>query len=346
MTAWVDYKHIRENVKFTDVLEHYRIELNIRGERATGPCPLPNHKGKGRAAPFSAHVERGIWQCFGCRAKGNVIDFLAYMENLNPHDSKEFRKAAVLAKERFLPEDTSPPRRSETPRRAASTLASDKAVVINAPLDFRLKNLELDHPYLCSRGFTPKTIEHFGLGFCSKGLMKDRVVIPLHNQEGQFIGYAGRVVDDAAVSKENPKYRFPGKREHNGEIHEFRKSAFIYNGHAITEPVDDLVVVEGFASVWWLWQHGFDNTVALMGSVCNEAQAEILVGLVSPRGRIWIFPDGDKDGEKCGKGCVLALSKRRFVSWVVLEDKRQPTDCDTKVLQLLLAPSPGALIAT
>ena len=76
--------------------------------------------------------------------------------------------------------------------------------VVNAPLDFALKNLDPDHPYLSGRGFTPETIARFGLGYCSRGLMKDRIAIQLHNGEGKLIGYSGRVVDDAAITEENP----------------------------------------------------------------------------------------------------------------------------------------------
>ena len=38
----------------------------------------------------------------------------------------------------------------------------------NAPLDFELKGLDAEHPYLLSRGFTPETIEQFGLGLASQ----------------------------------------------------------------------------------------------------------------------------------------------------------------------------------
>lgn len=336
MTQWVNYKHIRENVKFVEVLAHYKIDLKIRGERASGFCPLPCHGGKGKSPSFSANVARGIWQCFGCKAKGNVIDFIAHMEKLDPLNSQDFRKAAIIAQERFLPGTVTPSQASKSKEPVKQPLASDKPVEVNGPLDFELKNLDPSHPYLSSRGFTAETIKHFGLGYCSKGFMNGRIVIPLHDQQARFIGYAGRVVDDSTITAENPKYRFPGKREHKGVVHEFRKSIFLYNGHAIQKPVSDLIVVEGFASVWWLWQHGFRSVVALMGSTCSEAQAELIVNSVEPMGRIWILPDGDEAGEKCGKGCVLALSRKRFVSWVVLEDQRQPTDCAPGELALLI----------
>lgn len=61
----------------------------------------------------------------------------------------------------------------------------DALAVVNAPMDFELKGLDQAHPYLRSRGFTPETIAHFGLGYCSRGSLKGRVAIPL--QEPRFI---------------------------------------------------------------------------------------------------------------------------------------------------------------
>ena len=61
--------------------------------------------------------------------------------------------------------------------------------------------------------------------------------------------------------------------------------------------VDDLIVVEGFTGVWWLHQNGLPHVVGTVGSDCSERQAELIVSLVKPNGRVWIAPDGDKFGE-------------------------------------------------
>jgi hypothetical protein len=69
-----------------------------------GYCPLPNHEGKRNSPSFSAHLDKGIFQCFGCGAKGNVIDFAAFMERLDPKDGRELRKAAIILRDRFAPQ--------------------------------------------------------------------------------------------------------------------------------------------------------------------------------------------------------------------------------------------------
>jgi DNA primase len=140
----------------------------------------------------------------------------------------------------------------------------------NAPLDFELKSLDRKHPYLRNRKFTDATIEEFELGFCSKGYLKNRIAIPLQDQQGRLVGYAGRIVDDNLITDEEPRYKFPGQRERETVIHDFRKSEFLYGGYRIKEPLADLIVVEGFTHHWWLWQHDIRNVVCLMGWSMSE----------------------------------------------------------------------------
>jgi CHC2 zinc finger len=57
--------------RFLELLERYVPKLRIRGARATGCCPFHADT----TPSFSATLELGGWQCFGCGAKGNVKDF-------------------------------------------------------------------------------------------------------------------------------------------------------------------------------------------------------------------------------------------------------------------------------
>lgn len=341
MSTWIDFKALRASLDFERVLRHYGVEVKRKGSQHLGFCPLPGHQGNRNSPSFSANLERGIFQCFGCGAKGNVIEFAAFMEKLDPEDGRQLRKAAVILKERFAP--AAPVTRTRNPKAgfqakapAPIPQAAASPVLVNPPLDFELKDLDQDHAYLLGRGFTPETIAHFGIGFCRRGLLKERVVIPLHDQEGKLIAYAGRVIDDALVGPDNPRYKFPGKRERNGQALEFRKTLFLYNGFRIKAPVDELIVVEGFPSVWWLRQHGLPNAVATMGADCSERQAELIVSSVKPDGRVWLMPDGDEAGERFVRSLLPQLSPHRFVRWAKLAAGRQPTDLNGEELASLL----------
>jgi DNA primase len=332
MTNWIDIKELRKQLDFGRILQHYGVELKLTGDQHHGFCPLPLHNGKKNSPSFSANLKRGIWQCFGCGAKGNVLDFAVLMERADPKNGEDVRRVALKLKEELLGNETA----TESKNSDISPVSDEKDVAVNTPLDFKLKGLDVAHPYLTSRGFTEETIKRFGLGYCSRGLLANRISIPLHDLDGNLLGYAGRVVDDETISEDNPKYRFPGRRERKGVTHEFKKSLLVYNANRITRPVDNLVVVEGFAGVWWLTQSAIPEVVAVMGSSCSEEQGRIIVSLVSPKGGVWIFTDGDAAGERCAQDIFRHVAPICSVRWAYLEDFEQPTDFRPEELTLFL----------
>lgn len=321
-TNWIDIEELKKQLDFSEVLRHYGVELKLKGDQHHGFCPLPLHKGKKNSASFSANVKRGIWQCFGCGQHGNLLDLAVLMEKKNPKNGKDVHRVATKLTERFL-------FGFGIPHEQAERLAGESEkenVLANAPLDFELKGLDEEHPYLLSRGFTAETIERFGLGYCSRGFLRGRIVVPLHDGEGKLVGYAGRITDDKAISEENPKYKFPGRRKRKGVINQFRKSLFLYNAHRISAPVDDiLVVVEGFTSVWCLFQAGIRNVVALMGASCSAEQGRAIVSLTSSKARIWALPDGDNAGRRCLDDLHDHVSPHRSLSATLFDEGKQPT---------------------
>ncbi len=334
-TQWVDFKTLRQKLSFEAVLRHYKVEIKAKGKQHHGFCPLPNHGGNKNSPSFSAHLEKGIFQCFGCRAKGNLLDFAVIMDGGNPGNPADLRKTALGLQTTFAVALKAKEGRTNRPEAKAKP-QSTGTILVNAKLDFELKTLDFAHPYLRSRGFTDATIEKFSLGFCSKGYHEGRIAIPLHDQLGRLIGYAGRIVDDRLIDEENPRYRFPCTRERKGITYQFEKSQFLYRGFEIKEPVDDLVVVEGFPALWWLGQHEIGNVVALMGWHCSEAQAKLIVSFTKPNGRVWLLPDGDKAGVQCAETVLPQVAPHRFIRWVKLDEGKQPTDCDGKALKALL----------
>lgn len=355
MATWIDFKELREKIRIADILQQHNVQLKLSGETATGLCPLPTHPvrsdGKKRSPSFSVHLGKGIWHCFGCGGKGNALDLATRLQGLNPDDPLQLRKAALkLAETLGIECERSNGGHSGTtapakPRRASvqvaaveSQMASDASmrILANEPIDFELKNLDERHPYLAARNLTPQTISYFGLGFCSRGMMKDRVAIPVHDPIGRLVGYAGRLVDDDKIDAEHPKYLFPGPRKHDAAIHEFRKSTLVYNLHRLAGRVDDLVVVEGFASVWWLHQNGYRNVVALMGSSCSSEQASLIADHVTDDGRIWLLPDGNGAGAQMAAQALSLLAVCRFTRLIKLKGHEQPTDCSLDDLERLV----------
>jgi DNA primase len=328
------------------------------------------HDARRRTPSFSANVRKNVFQCFGCGASGNAVELYMLMSGVDPDDPSAFRNAAIEIVDELRLDAGGEERsgRTERPRgRTTSTrgrprsrsdrVAIDADVpeaarrletrmtettrtdarprpsVVNAPLDFTLDHLDPTHPYLNSRGLTTETIDTFGLGYCARGMLKDRIAIPVHDPTGTLIGYCGRDVDDGPGERDVPKYRFPGTRERNGVVYEFRKSALVFNAHRIAGPVPEVLVVEGFFSVFHLHQLGVRHAVALMGSSCSPKQAAIIAALVGPDGRIRLMPDGDEAGQRCAESALPLLASHRFCRWARLDDGQQPTDLNAEALR-------------
>jgi DNA primase len=175
----------------------------------------------------------------------------------------------------------------------------------NTPLKFRLDKLERQHPYLVEqRGLTPETIVDFGIGFCSKGMMADRIAIPIHNVNGEVVAYAGRFPGEAG--EDTPKYKLPPG---------FRKSQELFNiDRAIKEPADQpLVIVEGFFDAMKLHQHGCRKVVALMGSTLSAAQEELIKQHTNSQSHVIVMLDENEAGKAGREDIACRLSKFCFV---------------------------------
>ncbi len=337
--TWVDYAQMRERLDAGVLLTDFDIEWKERGDQIICKCPFHED----RRASFSFNREKGIWQCFGCKLSGNVLDLAVQLHGGDAEDPTSFRAHAIEIQSRYCPdldskgsEPRSKQRKPQTPAVVPESANRDpekrlkpgtgKIIVVNPPLDFELTDLDHTHPYLVDRGFTENTMRHFGAGFCNRGLMKDRIAIPIHNEGSELVGYAGRAVDDNAISDDFPKYRFPGERIVNDIVHRFAKSELLYNFEWV-DPNDHLIIVEGFASVWWLHQHGFENVVAVMGSSLSDDQVEMLALGLNEHTMITVMPDGDDAGDHLGSEAMIKLGEKGWwCRWHRLSRGLQPTD--------------------
>ena len=212
---------------------------------------------------------------------------------------------------------------------AAPEAAPDVAKV-NRPLKFALKSLDPEHAYLTERGFSPETIAAFGVGMCTgKGIMAGRIAIPIDNEHGELVAYAGRWPGEPP--EDEGKYKLPTG---------FHKSLVVYNLHHAKEHAKErgLIVVEGFFDAMRVWQAGYPNVVALMGSAMSEAQEELIVRAVGPHGMVALMLDEDEAGGKGGEEALARLSSRVYV-WVIGlgEEGRQPDHLSPDEIRALLA---------
>lgn len=335
MAAWVDFDEIKAQVGIEQVLSHYGLldRMTVKGKKLSGLCPFhPDAKTKS----FKADLEKNLWHCFGaCGAGGDVIDLVCAQEGFTSGErNANRRKAAVLLQERFgiTPKQGAPTPRQKPKKQAEAVsdpehregatatkegkgcdqaAGKESEALFNPPLKFELKNLDPDHPYLFERGLTKETIVTFGLGFhTGKGSMQGRIAIPIHNERGELVAYAGRWPGEEGWPEDEDKYKLPSN---------FHKSLVLFNLHRAKEYAGEgLIVVEGFFAVFELWQKGRRNIVAVMGSHVSPEQEKLLVETIGPKGRVLIAFDQDEAGRKGSADAASRLAPHVYVRTIEL----------------------------
>ncbi len=337
---WLDFKAIKAQVPIRDALARLGFLDELRekpGGKLVGSCPI--HGGRSGNS-FHVDTSRNIWNCFGGCGGGNVLDLVAKAENCEIREAAEKLASWFnLAFDRSESENEGPRKpqeRRSSPRPTDSTSgnrapapsppasADTTEEPINPPLPSPLKTLDYDHAYLWSRGLTIASVKTFGVGYCSRGLMKGRVAIPIHNERGELVAYAGRAIDDE-LAKEG-KYKLPAG---------FEKSRVLWNLHRAREHAGaGLVVVEGFFDAMKVHQAGFPNVVALMGSSLSDHHEELLQ---SATDRLALMLDGDEAGTKCLRDFYGRLRRRMYLKEIHLEPGAQPDSLSDEEIRALLA---------
>jgi DNA primase len=311
MAKWIEFATIKRTVPLIAVLAHYRIgELRRSGkDHLRGRCPL--HGGEGRES-FHANTAEQIFHCFSCGAGGSVLDLVAAIECCG------LRQAAEK-----LSDWRGPWALDERAWQATVT----KKIESVPPLGFRLRGVDLRHPYLGSRGISETTAAEFGVGFyAGPGLMGQRLVIPIHEEAGRLVGYGGRSLDGS-----EPRYKFPVG---------FAKSQVLFNLHRATvtgQPT--AIVVEGFFDCLKVHQAGFRSVVALMGSALSERQRWLLVERFRD---VTLMLDGDRAGRQASIAIAARLGQDCPVRTVQLSENAQPDQLSSQCLQELLAQKGGS----
>jgi DNA primase len=321
MADYVKFDEVKSRVSMRDVLTHYGLmegttekpskhglELRLR-------CPFHEDK----TPSLSINTETGKFHCFGCHAKGgDIFDFVVTKEGIAARDrTKSRRQAALLIKDWFgvgseaapVPE-TSAAADTQAPVEDITPPAETAEEPVNPPLKFTFKHLDTQHPYLTQeRGLKEATIDVFGLGHhAGKGIMHNRVVIPIHNEQGDLVAYAGRSPGEPPSGE--GQYKFPPN---------FHKSLVLFNLHRAKEhATEGLIVVEGFFTVFEFFQRGRKNVVALMGSSLSKEQERLIVETVGPKGRVLLALDNDEAGRTGSEDAVNRLRSQVFVREMAL----------------------------
>ena len=307
MVEWVSFADVKNRVSLEYVLRRYGVDwLRRSGKRQyRGRCPI--HGGEGKEA-FHANYERNVFHCFACGASGNVLDFVAAMEQCT------IRQAALGLQVDWGNRPTIQP--------AESKLVTKKRG-LNQPLNFSL-TVDRRHPYLAQRGIESPTAEYFGVGYFGRpGLMSNRIAIPIHDAHGRLLAYCGRSLNGA-----EPRYRFPCN---------FRKSHVVFNYHrACATGARQIIAVEGFFDCMRVHQAGFPNVAALMGAQLSPTQRNLLISRFP---QIVLMLDGDETGRAATAHIAGTLASTCAVTEIRLPANRQPDQMTADDIRHLLLDS-------
>jgi DNA primase len=306
----VDFKYLRANASFETVAAHYNLKLEGKGDQRSALCCFHDED----TPSLKIHLGKKIFHCFGCDAKGNVLDFVTLKEGGKPDNPKQLREGAFKLAEICGIDASGTAKRGESESKPAPAkvtapkpepkLPTAKPAPLpnpsrgNKPLSFELK-LDPQHAYLAER-VSKEAIETFGLGFCSRGIMKGRIAIPIHNEKGELIAYAGRWAEEE-LPKGTPKYLLPDG---------FEKQSVVFNLHRLPKGAKEVVMVESYFSVFRLHELG-TPVVSPMGHSVSEDQCKLLAACGVER--VLVLFDGDEAGEQGIAESVPLLSRYFYV---------------------------------
>jgi len=155
--------------------------------------------------------------------------------------------------------------------------------------------------FIHKRHLTEETIRAWGLGDNPR---RQRAQIPVRDIDGVLWGMTGRLYAEYCqcgnplsdlmfdVIKKCPQCgrKKPPKYMHSKGLD---KNLLLFGEHMIDRALDVVYVVEGHLDAIWLWQLGYRNVVAVMGSTLSDVQANKLVEWFN---LVIVVPDGDKAG--------------------------------------------------
>jgi len=326
---------IRERNDIVDIVSMY-TDLKGAGNRYTGLCPFHREK----TPSFFVNKEDQLFYCFGCHEGGNIINFVEKINNL------DFVEAVKYLAERGgvpLPEEDGTVSKEYRLKKTIYDINKSAAMIFHNNLKKNKEALE----YLTNRGLDIKTIKNFGLGFAEnkysslyeqlrkEGFSEDdivksgvvskkdknvydffrnRIIFPVIDLRGNVIAFGGRVMDNSL-----PKYLNTG----DTEAFKKRQNLFALN-LAKNSGKDYIILAEGYMDVISLYQYGFNNAVASLGTSFCEEHARLIKRYTK---KVIICYDGDEAGQKAvDKAAEYLIAENVAVSVARLKGGKDPDE--------------------
>lgn len=335
---------LKEKVNIVEVAESY-VTLEKRGASYWACCPFHHEK----TPSFAINEVGQYYHCFGCGASGDVIRFVSEMESIDFMDSVK-----LLADRAKIP---MPEREDDSGKSAELKRKRDTMLkILNDCAHFYLDNLSSgkadEHvEYILKRNISAKMVRTFGLGaslnytdlpkfLLSKGYTRQdiidsgtvndangrltdaqggRLIFPIINSYNEVIAFGGRVLKKTDF----------GKYVNTRDTLVFTKRKNLYNINLVkklkrSQTVKEIIMVEGYLDTISLYEAGFKNVVASMGTSLTQDQARLIKRYADT---VYISYDGDAAGQKANlRGMDILKDEGINVRVVPLPEGLDPDD--------------------
>mgnify|MGYP006167380105 CR=1 FL=1 len=343
-------QELLNRVDVVDVVGRY-VQLKKGGANLMGLCPFHGEK----SPSFSVSPTKQFYHCFGCGANGNAIGFL--MEHAGMSFIEAVKDLAQQAGLQVPEDDASPQdrERAALQRQKQVTLNDVLEKAAHAYMK-QLKASPRAVDYLKGRGLSGEIARTFGLGYAPEGWrslasvfpdyadallvesgmvivhedekgqdgeakrydrFRDRIMFPIRNVKGEYIGFGGRVLD-----KGEPKYL------NSPETPVFSKGRELYGlfeARTAIRVAGYALVTEGYMDVVALAQLGFANAVATLGTACTPDHVQKLFRFTDSV--VFSF-DGDGAGRRAARKALDAAlplaTDTRSVKFLFLPAEHDP----------------------
>jgi DNA primase len=297
-------------VDVEDLLKRMQVEnLTDAGDELAFSCPFPGHA-HGDTRP-SAYMNRSstLWMCHGCKRRGNVVSFVAELENVSPLKASRWLRekyapgfkepeSGSMAKE-WLEFEVRPEGMVFEDRNPPLTVTQQRKLVpvvwTYAEESFEDGNCPVNLEYWFARGFTADTLRTHEFVWDPH---TQRICMTVRDEEDNVVGFKGRSSDPDA----QPKYLVIGDRRgrNNYGFEPYKVTHVVYGLHDAKDHTEhkpgghhELIVCEGELNAVKMRQHGWKNAVGLPGSELSDVQADLICRYCD---RATLIFDSDKAG--------------------------------------------------
>lgn len=76
-------------VPLEELVARLGIEMKVHGDEMRGICPIPAHRGEKKTPSFYINPSKQVFNCFGCKAGGNIVKFAQAFNGLAEFERKK-----------------------------------------------------------------------------------------------------------------------------------------------------------------------------------------------------------------------------------------------------------------